>query len=217
MQHLQRHCLELWTRCGPLGPAARTTLGGMPLRDHQTLATPMGHWSSSSAPAAGSGQPAGALLPVPHPSIAAMRAISVGAALGSALLRAGARGTPSGRDKGGGLVEGPADVVGALGPAIGATCQAPLCGAGIGGGGPPHAARLPHAEPAGSARAGTGHAARGGESPPPPPPSLAGARLGAGGGMPDTGGEPKWFKVDGTGRAEPPPLPAPGGNAAPWD
>ena len=54
-------------------------------------------------------------------------------------------------------------------PATGAPSQAPLRGAGTGGGGPPVTGGLSHTQPTGSAQPGAEHFALGGETPPPPP------------------------------------------------
>ena len=69
-----------------------------------------------------------------------------------------------------------------------ATGKAPLRGAGTGGGGPPPAVRLPHTQPAGSARPGAAQYALGGECPPPFV-QRAPRRSGWGG----TGGEHMWI------------------------
>ena len=75
----------------------------------------------------------------------------------------GPRGASSGRGGGGGLVKGPAGMVGTTGATAEATGQAPLCGAGASGGRPRSPAELLHAQSAGLMRPGARHTALGGE------------------------------------------------------
>ena len=121
--------------------------------------------------------------PVPHPPEAAMRAMSAGAVKSGALLRAGSRGTPSGSGGGGGLVKGHVGMVGASGAATGAASQAPLRGAGSGGGGhhPWPGCRMPSPPAQCSARPGAEHLALGGENSPPPPTGSSRCPSGGGG------------------------------------
>ena len=85
--------------------------------------------------AAGHSKPVGALLPMPHPSAAAVRAMSVGAASSCALLRTGSCRASGGRGGGDGLTPDPAGVDGAPRSAVAAAGQAPLHFAGRGGDG----------------------------------------------------------------------------------
>ena len=88
-------------------------------------AATVGGGCGAAAPATGSGQPAGALPPVPHPSIAAVRTMPAGAAWGCALLHVGPRGAPVGGDGSDGFLKGLAGMVGSLRTAAGAAGQRP--------------------------------------------------------------------------------------------
>ena len=192
--------------CGVLAAPPRERGPGAPVRD-RAHAAPVGSGCGPATPATIGGRQAGTVPPVPRPPAAAMRAVPAGAAGSGALLRAGARGPPSGSGGGSGILTGPAGVAGAPGAAN----QAPLRGAGTGGSRPPPAAGLPLAQPTGTPRPGTEYSALGGEYSPPLPPrgiQRASQQGGGGGGGSNRIGQRTSVARDSWRAATPPPPPS---------